>query len=189
MISTPDLVYKTFQNAKSAISEGIEVEFRKLIPIIPISKGVINFSMNGTYSKSEVAERDSIILYNGTTYPNSSFSNNKKRGLVGHSEILLNTTLGAQLSNGYTASLSYNFFSKRLNSFSVGALGNEYEFPFNSLNFTASKKINNMKLSFKMKNILKSKIQYGHIVEDNRLYTSSYNPGYSISFSLSYALK
>lgn len=191
LISTPDLVYKTFQNAKSAISEGIEVEFRKLIPIIPISKGVINFSMNGTYSKSEVAERDSIILYNGTTYPNSSFSSNDdKRGLVGHSEILLNTTLDAQLSNGYTASLSYNYFSERLNSFSVGALGNEYEFPFNSLNFTASKKINNLKLSFKMKNILNSKIQYGHIDDDdNRLYTSSYDPGYSISFSLSYALK
>tara|TARA_A100001015_G_scaffold221545_1_gene249364 strand:- start:467 stop:907 length:441 start_codon:yes stop_codon:yes gene_type:complete len=146
--------------------------------------------MNATFSESKVSERDIIILYNGTTYPNSSFSSDgDERGLVGHSETLLNTTLDAQLSNGYSASLSYNYFSERLNSFSVGALGNEYEFPFHSLNFTASKKINNLKLSFKMKNILKSKIQYGHIIDNNRLYTSSYDPGYSISFSLSYALK
>tara|TARA_B100001540_G_C15814777_1_gene646547 strand:+ start:2523 stop:5588 length:3066 start_codon:yes stop_codon:yes gene_type:complete len=192
LISTPDLVYKTFLNAESAISRGIELEFRKLIPIIPISKGVVNFSMNGTFSKSHVSERDSIMLYNGTSYPNSSLSQSSKRGLVGHSDILINTSLDIQLSSGVSTSLSYNTYSKRLSSFSVGSLGNEYEFPYHSLNFTASKQFNNLKLSFKFKNILNSKIKFGQIDTANNnqiLYTSNYDPGYSLSFSLSYKIK
>ncbi len=191
LISTPDLIYKTFQNAQSAISRGIELEFRKLIPIIPITKGMINFSMNGTFSKSAVTERDSIILYNGTIYPNSSLSDSNKRGLVGHSEILINTTLNAQLVNGFSVSLSYNTFSQRLNSYAVGSLGDEYEFPFHSLNFTTSKKIKNFKLSFKINNILNSKIRYGKIDKSNNqnLYTTSYEPGYSAGLSLVYSIR
>tara|TARA_B100002052_G_scaffold299151_1_gene335724 strand:+ start:7042 stop:10086 length:3045 start_codon:yes stop_codon:yes gene_type:complete len=192
LISTPDLVYKTFLNAESAISRGFELEFRKLIPIIPISKGVVNFSMNGTFSTSKVNEQDSIMLYNGTTYPNSSISNTGSRSLVGHSKILINTSIDVQLSSGYSASLSYNSYSRRLNTFAVGSLGNEYEFPYHSLNLTTSKNINNLKLSLKVKNILKSKLKFGLIDESNDdqiLYTSIYDPGYSVSFSLSYKIR
>ena len=92
LISTPDLIYKTFQNAQSAISRELNLNLGKLIPIIPITKGMINFSKEWYFSKSAVTERDSIILYNGTIYPNSSLSDSNKRGLVGHSEILINTT-------------------------------------------------------------------------------------------------
>ena len=185
-IQTPDLTYQTYQNAQSAKSDGIEIELRKSIPVIPINIGKISFSGNMTISNSNVTVDSIVTLFNGTVYSNAASENTRR--LQGHSKYLLNLTFDAMLLSGYNFSLSYNTFSKRIHSIGAGALGDVYEFPYHLVNITANKKLsNNLKASFKIKNILNSKVRFGF--EDNnqnRYYNKIYKPGYSYSIGLSY---
>lgn len=187
-ISTPDLTYETFQNAKNAKTSGIEIEFRKRLPIIPIHIGGISLFSNLTISDSEVEVDTLVTLFNGTQYGNDV--QETKRKLQGHSNVLFNITLDGKFNNGYNASLSYNTFSKRISSIGSGLTGDEYEYPFHLVNITAAKKFNNnLKVSLKIKNLLNSKVRFGIEDENNeRYYKNIYEPGYSYSIGLSYSI-
>tara|TARA_B100001540_G_scaffold316570_1_gene346796 strand:+ start:1628 stop:4540 length:2913 start_codon:yes stop_codon:yes gene_type:complete len=188
LLETPDLLYKTFQNARSANTEGIELELRKNLPFIPYHIGKISLFGNMTISESLVEVDPIVTLFNGTTYANSA--SETKRGLEGHSKYLYNLSLDGQFINGYSISISYNTFSKRISAVGNGALGDEYEYPFDLLNITGGKEFRNFKISFKMKNLLNSKVRFG-LEDDNnkRYYTKTYQPGYSYSIGFSYNIK
>jgi TonB-dependent receptor len=186
LITTPDLTYKTYQNAESAETYGIELEARKRIPFIPIHIGSGFISANATFATSEVVSRSIVTLYNGTEYGNAA--SNTKRPLQGQSDFMLNAAIDMNLKNDYSFALSYNTFSKKISAIGTGALGDEYEFPFHSLNFTASKKFGPVKISLKAKNLFDSEITYGLIDEgtDETKVKNSYKPGRSISIGISY---
>ena len=186
LIITPDLTYKTFQNAKSAQAYGIELEARKRIPFIPINIGNGFISANATFASSEVVSNPEVTLYNGTVYGNAA--SNTKRPMQGQSDFMLNTAIDLNFTNNYSATLSYNTFSKKISAIGTGVLGDEYEFPFHSLNFTASKKFGPIKLSLKAKNILDSDITFGLIDAgtDEIKVKNSYKPGRSISIGIAY---
>ena len=186
LITTPDLTYKTYQNAESAETYGVELEARKRIPFIPISIGNGFISANATLARSEVISRTIVTLYNGTEYGNAA--SNRKRPLQGQSDFMLNAAIDLNLKNDYSFALSYNTFSKKISAIGTGVLGDEYEFPFHSLNFTASKKLGPIKISLKAKNLLDSEITYGLIDEgtDETKVKNSYKPGRSISIGISY---
>jgi TonB-dependent receptor len=186
LITTPDLTYKTFQNALSAETYGIELEARKRIPFIPINVGNGFISANATFANSEVVSNPVVTLYNGTEYGNAA--SNTKRPLQGQSNFMLNAAIDMNFAHDYSFALSYNTFSKKISAIGTGVLGDEYEFPFHSLNFTASKKFGPIKISLKAKNLLDSQITFGIIDQgtDEIKVKNSYKPGRSISIGISY---
>lgn len=188
MISTPDLDYKTFQNAETAHTQGIELEFRKKLPI-PLTMGFGSISMNSTISHSEVTVKDTVFLFNGTSYANSASTS--QRPLQGQSRVMFNASIDYRSPGAYTVALAYNSFTKRINSVGVGDVGDIYEFPFHSLNMTAGKKFGSFKVSAKINNILNSKVRFGHIESssgDLKL-RKVYSPGLSFSLGVKYQLQ
>ena len=188
MISTPDLDYKTFQNARTAHTSGIELEVRKKLPI-PLTMGFGSISMNSTISHSEVTVKDTVFLFNGTSYANSASTT--QRPLQGQSRVMFNASIDYRSPNAYTITLAYNSFTKRINSVGVGEVGDIYEFPFHSLNMTAGKKFGSFKVSGKINNILNSNVRFGHIESstgDLKL-RKVYSPGLSFSLGVKYQLQ
>ena len=188
IISTPDLNYKTYQNASSATTNGIEFEIRKSIPHFFTSLGKLNLVSNLTLSQSRVKANDVVVFLSGTEYANAS--SDIDRQMQGHSKILFNSILNYKFNLGYSISLSYNSFSKRIQAVGAG-IGNIYEFPFRSLNFKASKSFGLLNLSIKIKNLLNSIHEYGLLEEssDSRYLTYSYSPGYAFSIGINYNIK
>ncbi|NQV40987.1 MAG: carboxypeptidase-like regulatory domain-containing protein [Candidatus Marinimicrobia bacterium] len=188
MISTPDLDYKTFQNARSAHTQGIELEFRKKLPI-PLTLGFGTFSMNSTISNSEVTVNDTVYLFNGTSYTNSSSTS--QRPLQGQSRVMFNAAIDYRSPNAYTVALAYNSFTKRISSVGVGEVGDIFEFPFHSLNLTAGKSLGSVKLSMKINNILNSQVRFGHIeaASGDLKLRKVYSPGLAFSLGVKYQLQ
>ena len=184
-IETADESYLTYQNALYANTYGIEMDFRNSIPIIDPLKGKLMFIFNTTLSKSEVQADDMITLFNGVQIQNNSTTLN--RPLQGQSDIMVNATVSYNDLKGWGTALAYNTFSKRLSALGSGSIPNEYELPFNSLNVTLNKKINNFKISAKASNLLNSKVRFGVYAEDGTFYASrEYVPGLGYSISIQY---
>jgi len=188
MISTPDLDYKTFQNAESAHTQGVELEIRKKLPI-PLTMGFGTISMNSTISSSEVTVNDTVFLFNGTSYANSASTT--QRPLQGQSRVMFNASIDYRSPNSTSVALAYNTFTKRISSVGVGEVGDIYEFPFHSLNLTAGKKFGSFQMSMKVNNILNSRVRFGHIESstgDLKL-RKVYAPGLSFSLGVKYQLQ
>jgi len=185
IIETADESYITFQNAMQAFTFGIEFDYRTSLAFLPLEKGKLMFVFNTTLSRSEVRSPDNIILFTGASTPNNAGS--LSRPLQGQSNIMLNASLNYHGLKGINASLSYNTFSKRLNTLGTGAVPDEYEFPFHSLNFTLSNTYHNLKVSFKAKNLLNQDIQTGFNKDGQTYITNRYHPGMGAGISLSYA--
>ncbi|MEA1986950.1 MAG: TonB-dependent receptor [Candidatus Marinimicrobia bacterium] len=188
LIETSGKIYKTYQNAKSANSQGVEFDSRVNLDFIPLTYGVITSSFNLSWSQTEVNVKDSISMFTGINLKNESTS--KKRSLQGQSDFVINAGLYYNNLKGFNISLSYNFFSKRIAAIGVNGIPNEYEFPNHLMNLTASQKWNNIKFSLKMKNMLNSKIKFGIEDKGNNqiIYTRLFSPGLSFSFGISYGL-
>ncbi|MEA3286862.1 MAG: carboxypeptidase-like regulatory domain-containing protein [Candidatus Marinimicrobia bacterium] len=188
MISTPDLDYKTFQNAETAHTYGLEFELRKKLPI-PLTRGFGSISFNTTISESEVTVSDTVYLFNGTSYANSSST--KSRSLQGQSNVMVNAAIDYRSPGGYTFALAYNTYTKRISSVGVGEVGDIYEFPFHSLNMTTGKKLGSLKFSLKIKNILNSQVRFGHIEASSGALKlrKVYSPGLAFSLGVKYQLQ
>ncbi len=185
IIETADESYITFQNALYAYTFGIEFDYRTSLMFIPLEHGKLMFVFNATLSQSEVRSPESIILFTGASTPNNAGS--LKRPLQGQSDIMLNTSLNYHGLNGLNVSVSYNVFSKRLNALGTGTVPDEYELPFHSLNLTLSKAYNNLKISFKAKNILNQDVQTGFKENGKTYLTNRYHPGMGAGIGVTYA--
>ncbi|MBN2601511.1 MAG: hypothetical protein JXR87_05930, partial [Candidatus Marinimicrobia bacterium] len=186
MFDLSDKRYRTYQNTHRAESWGIEFDSRTDLNFIPTNIGKSTFLLNFTWTQSEVTPGDSITIFTGQSIINQG--NLSKRPLQGQSDFIVNASIAFMDMKGFNAALSYNTFSKRLVSLGISPLPDEYELPFHSLNFTASKKIDRMKLSLKLKNILDSNIVYAQEDPSTNKYlkTTEFKPGRSISLGLSY---
>jgi len=188
LIETSGKVYKTYQNAKSADNWGIEFDSRIGLDFIPIKFGKFTSSFNFTWTQTEVTVSDSVKMFTGVTVENEATSTT--RALQGQSDFVMNAGMYYNNLKGFNAALSYNFFSKRTAALGVSGIPDEFEFPFHSLNFTASQKWNKLKFSTKVKNLLNSDVKFGmeDKINDQTKYTRIYSPGLSFSFGVSYDL-
>jgi outer membrane receptor protein involved in Fe transport len=188
LFRTTDLLYRTYQNALDASTHGLELETRLRMPLIPLTVGYGSIIMNATWSQSQVHVDSMITMFNGVTIANQASSS--RRPLQGQSDFVFNLGLNLSLTSGYNFTLAYNTFSRRLASLGVGALGDEYEYPFESLNITASRQIGSFKLSLNAKNLLDSEVKYGVVEEGTGevKVSRSYKPGVAVSLGLTYSL-
>jgi outer membrane receptor for ferrienterochelin and colicin len=176
----------SWSNVPRADVEGVEVEARKNLNFISPSLSNFVFGGNFSYIWSKV-DIDSKELKDIQTYePNASST----RPFQGQSPYLVNLYLNFDDDNsGWSASIFYNVFGKRLAT--VGSVGapDVYEKPFNMLNASVSKKLfQNISLKISAKNILNSKVEKYQEFKGNEFIYSSYRIGSGIAVELKYNL-
>ncbi len=188
LIEASGKVYKTFQNAPRAYSWGVEFDSRYRFDFIPKKYGSSSVMMNFTWTQSEVTLDSMITIFTGYAVENQATS--MRRPLQGQSDFIFNLGFNYNSLKGLNATLSYNTFSRRLISLGIATIPNKYEMPYHSLNFTASKKFDKVKLSAKVKNLLNSQVEIGQKdpITDEFKSTKIYQPGMSLSLGISYQL-
>lgn len=173
-------------NVPNADVEGIEIEARKNLSFLFPSLSNFVFGSNFSYIWSQVdidsKELESIRVYE----PDASST----RPFQGQSPYLVNLYLNFDDENsGWSASIFYNVFGKRLAT--VGSVGapDVYEKPFNMLNASVSKKLlQNLSLKISAKNILNSKLEKVQEFKGNEYVYQSYRTGSGIAVELKYNL-
>jgi hypothetical protein len=176
----------SWANVPHADVKGIELEARKNLSVISSSLSGFVFGGNFSYIWSEV-DIDSKELASIRTYePNASST----RPFQGQSPYLVNLYLNFDDENsGWSASIFYNVFGKRLAT--VGSVGapDVYEKPFNMLNASVTKKLfQNLSLKISAKNILDSKVEKFQEFKGKEFIYNSYRIGSGISLELKYNL-
>jgi TonB-dependent receptor len=175
-----------WKNVDLAIAYGLEFEARKSLDVITSS--LRNFQLGGNLSlvHSEVDISEEQLRIIRETRPEAS----KKRQFQGQSPFLLNLTLTYDnFDKGFTSSLYYNVFGERLAVVSIGGTPDVYEQPSHLINFTSSYKFaKHMRLSFKVKNILDSKLEKTQAFNGQNYTYGAYNRGREFSLGLKYEL-
>ncbi len=123
----------TYQNAKSAQAYGVELEFiKKFRNFVATDSPFRNFGVGGNFSY--IYSTVEIDITKGVT------ANNPNRPLQGASPILANADLmyEKRFTEKYktSATLSYNYFSRRLYAVGRQNIGDAYEQAIHTLNFT-----------------------------------------------------
>ncbi len=175
-----------WKNVDQAIAYGVELEARKSLDVITSS--LRNFQLGGNLSlvHSEVDISEEQLRLIRETRPDAS----KKRQFQGQSPFLLNLTLTYDnMDKGFSSSLYYNVFGERLSVVSIGGTPDVYEQPAHLLNFTSSYTFaKHLQLSFKVKNILDSRLEKTQLFNGQNYIYSAYTRGREFSLGLKYDL-
>ena len=180
----------TYQNAKSAQAYGFELEYIKKLRNVVGSESffrdfAVGFNFSYIYSKVEIdLEGNSGVI-----------NNNPNRPLQGSSPILANIDLSYEkrFTKDYktSATVSYNYVSKRL--FTVGRqnIGDAYELAINTVNFTWKNEIGqHWKFDISASNLLNPLVQIEQESTQGNEATilNSYRRGMNISATLGYKI-
>lgn len=181
-----DLIY-SFENAKSALNYGIELDLRKRLDFIGIPDLTLVF--NGSWIHSRVKFDEA--------------SRQRNRPMQGQSPYLVNLGLFYQ-HEGWSASALYNRIGKRLIGVgrNLGSTGDQtvtipdsYEMPRNSLDLTVGHTWGNLEVKLGLKDIIGEKVTFKQINDVTLAdgtqrkvdeITRSYRPGRNFSLTLSY---
>ena len=176
----------SWANVPHADVQGIEIEARKNLSFIDLSLSGFVFGGNFSYIWSKV-DIDSKELESIRTYEPDASST---RPFQGQSPYLVNLYVSYdEETSGWSASIFYNVFGKRLAT--VGSVGapDVYEKPFQMLTASVSKKLfQDLSLKITAKNILNSKMEKYQEFKGKEFIYSSYQLGSGISLELKYNL-
>lgn len=144
-----DDVVLSFANAETGEVSGIEIEGLKALP------GGLFIAGNATLSDSEI-RLDSTI---------STVLTNQVRRLTGHSEWVVNATLGWDSNSGlHSAYLNYNAFGERIFFAGTGQNQDAFEQPFYSLGIVYKYfPTDHLQLEIKLDNILDENREFQQI--------------------------
>ena len=185
IIDAPNKVL-SWTNVDKAEVYGLEFEIRKRLGFLSTSSS--NFQVGGNlsliYSKVDI---DSDELENIRIYEPEASSTRK---LQGQSPYIVNFYLNYENSElGFTSSIYYNVYGKRLSS--VGSLGTPdvYETPINLLNLTATKTLSsNLMLKIKAENLLNAANEKIQEFKGNTYIYSRYLRGLGLTVGLTYKI-
>ncbi len=185
--SQDNIFQETYQNADSATSYGVEVDYRKRFGFISESLDKLLFATN-------VALIQSNIKLNSD--PNNAFTSRlttTDRAMQGQSPYVVNFTLGYDdPDKGDSALLLFNQIGERIVSLGTDKNEDIYEQPFSKLDFVTQWKLNNYylkdsdftySLKFKAQNLLDSSVEY----TQGDLTTATTKPGREFSLSVKIA--
>jgi len=181
--SQDNIFQETYQNADSASSYGIEVDYRKRFQFIHKSLDKLLFSSN-------VALIESNIILNSD--PNNQFTSrltNTDRAMQGQSPYVINLGLGYDdADNGNSALFLFNQIGERIVALGTDKNEDTYQEPFAKLDFVLKYQISEKKdndlfayaLRFRVLNLLDNSQEFTQ--GDNIISTT--NPGRYYSFKL-----
>jgi outer membrane receptor protein involved in Fe transport len=185
IIDAPNKVM-SWTNVDKAEVYGLEFETRKRLDFL--STTYSSFQVGGNfsliYSKVDIdpIELESIRVYE----PDAAAT----RQFQGQSPYIVNLFLDFENNDlGFTSSIYYNVYGKRLAS--VGSLGTPdvFEMPTNILNFSSTQRlIDNLILKVQIENILNASNEKVQEFKDKSYIYSSYLRGRSLSVGLSYKI-
>jgi TonB-dependent receptor len=178
----------TFENAEKATSYGLEVDIRKTLH---------EFEKAGFFSfLKDLTIVVNASLINSIIKTDSLIEGASQRTLQGQSPYIINVGTYYQNSkNGIMLSLMYNKTGKRIATVGDINIPHIYEMPFNSLDFSAEKKIGKyVSIKLGMKNLLDDAIvfqQFQKYTDTNgtekvrNQITNMFRPGRQIKLGLS----
>ncbi len=164
---------RTFDNASFAKNYGIELEYRTSLKIL--TNLLENFTLTLNYSRiySEIEETN--IGLNRTTRP-----------MQGQSPYVVNIMLSYNNSNlGFSGTIAYNRFGKRIVETANFQGSDIYEFPRNVLDLVLRKSLfNNIELSLTVKDLLAEDYEYF----ENEKLVRNFSTNTKLTFGVSYRL-
>lgn len=186
--SQDNIFLETYQNADSATSYGMEMDWRQRFGFLGESWSNMLFATNVALIQSEIKLNSD---------PDNDFTSrltNTSRPMQGQSPYVVNLTFGYDNQNtGDSALLLFNQIGERIVSLGTDHNEDIYQQPFAKLDFVTQWKLNNYffkdsdfawSLKFKAKNLLDSEVKF----TQGDLTTASTKPGreFSLALKLSY---
>ena len=185
--SQDNIFQETYQNADSAMSYGVEVDYRKKF-------GSIDKRLENILLATNIAFIQSQITLNSD--PDNEFTSrltSKKRPMQGQSLYVVNVTAGYDNSeSGNSALFLFNQIGKRIVSLGTDYNEDTYQQPFAKLDFVWKYKLSPKKendifgyaLRFKANNLLNSELKF----TQGSATTASTKPGrnYSLKLDINY---
>lgn len=148
----------SYQNAPEAFSYGVELEFRKSLASLGVSRFLRNtsFNLNTSLIKSEVDMGEGVVFQE------------RRRPLQGQSPYVVN--LGTYYNDpqtGFSVNLGYNIFGNRI--FSVGSVlfPTWIEQPRHSVDLQIAKQIKRMEVKLNVQNLLNAKYRFTQDNDEN----------------------
>ncbi len=187
----------TYTNADQASLIGAEIEIRQNLGLI--SEALDNFFFNTNLSllSSNVKFADVTRL----EFQNLDLTGLRDRDLVGASRYLFNADISYEkfaTKVDYNFSVAYNIFGRRIYGIGVNGLGDIFELPYGTLNFTASSKFGTKRqwgAKFTARNILNPAIRQEQEILDLNTFEVlreqeiiTYKKGINFSLSLTYSI-
>ncbi len=183
-----------FRTGEKAEIYGVEAEIRKNIITNENDESELSFGFNATYMHTEQDLYKDIV---GSNF-NVSFTNDNEV-LQGASPLIVNADINytPQFSDNYkpNATLSFSYFSDRIDALGSGQLGNVIEKGIPTLDFILKNKIGKkFEINVAAKNLLNPNVKYirettqGNIVvtSPNGKDVSNYKKGMNIGLKLKY---
>ncbi len=146
----------SYVNAPKAYSYGAEIEIKKSLASLSVSKLLRNTSVNvnASFIKSEVD------LGDGVTFQR------QKRSLQGQSPYVINGNIFYNdLEKGFSVNVGYNVFGKRIYAVGSVILPTWWELPRNAVDLQIAKNIGQMEIKLNVNNLLNAK--YRIFQDDN----------------------
>lgn len=176
----------TWENTASADLYGLELELRKNLGFLGTNFSNFTFSSNFAYIQSTQAVDEQECAIGQELDPDFECD----RRFNGQSDFVANANLSYRTSgdNPWDAIIAYNYFGDRLES--IGAPGSPdiFEQGRSQLDVSLSKKVNNFKLSLRMRNLLDPDFKTFSEFNGEEYIFSQYTRGREISFGVSYGL-
>lgn len=177
----------TYGNADKASAYGAELEFRKSLASLGMSKFLRNLSVNLNAS----------YIYSQVDLGSQAGFQQQKRELQGQSPYLFNAGLYyTDDDNGFSTSVAYNIFGQRI--FQVGDINfpSVYELPRHSVDMQLAKQFGRMEAKLNIQNLLNAEYRFYQDTDvNNKIDVNStdapilrYKIGQQFSFSLSYKI-
>ncbi len=177
----------TFGNADKATSYGLELEVRKSLASLGVSRFLRNMAVNFNAS----------YIYSEVDLGSQAGFQQQKRELQGQSPYLLNTGLYyTDNEKNFSVSAAYNIFGQRI--FQVGDINfpSIYELSRHSLDLQLAKKFGRIETKLNIQNLLNAEYRFYQDTDiNNKIDTDSqdasilrYKTGQQFSFSVSYKI-
>lgn len=186
LLLTTEAPQATFGNADEAVGYGAEVEIRKSLASLGVSRLLRNLSVNVNAS----------YIYTEVDLGSQAGFQQQKRQLQGQSPYLINFGLYYNDEDAaFSTSLAYNVFGQRI--FAVGDINfpSIYELPRNALDLQIAKRFNKFEAKLNIQNLLDTPYRFFQDTDvDNKINTDNgrdepimvYKVGQQFSLGLSY---
>jgi hypothetical protein len=188
LILTTEAPQSTYGNADEATAYGVELEFKKSLSSLGVSRFLRNTSVNMNAS----------FIFSEVDLGVQATAQKQVRQLQGQSPYLINTGLYyTDDTKKLALSLAYNIFGPRI--FAVGDVNfpSIYELPRNSLDLQVSKRFGKLETKLNIQNLLDAKFRFYQDTDVNNTIDTeggrdvpilAYTVGQQISLSLGYKI-
>jgi TonB-dependent receptor len=176
-----------YQNAKQAISKGLELDIRKSLTFIPESDFLTGILYNTT-----IVFNTSLIASKLETSDEDHNRRDSIRQMQGQAPYIVNLGLYYTNAQGLSVSILYNVVGKHLSFVGDANYAHIYQMPFNDLEILVQKEfLNHWTVKAGMKNILDSKQTRQNIKGDKTVgqdqITRQFQPGRTFNIGLTYS--